>query len=245
MQQLDVVRSKQLSYLAADSKCQVGIVFHDRTPHRVDSVTLVVSQKREGITMAQLQRDLLEQVIHPVFAEEGIGLDDETRININPEGMILEGGPAVHAGLTGRKNSDDTYGGFSRHSSAGLSGKDPSRIDRIGAYAARHAAKNIVAAGLAEECEVQLSYSIGRTQPVGLRIETFGTGRLDDEALRNRVAEIFDFRPGGIIRRFRLRTLPQEYHGSFYRQLAVYGHMGRLDLATPWEATDATAELCN
>lgn len=188
--------------------------------------------------MAQLREDLMEQVIRVVFADEPIGPDSQTRINVNPEGMILEGGPAVHAGLTGRKNGDDTYGGFSRHSGAGLSGKDPTRIDRIGAYAARHAAKNIVAAGLADRCEVQLSYSIGQVQPVGIRIDSHGTGRIDDDALRQRVATTFDFRPGGIIRRFRLRALPQEHGGNYYQRLAVYGHMGRTDLCAPWEATD-------
>jgi S-adenosylmethionine synthetase len=243
VQQMDRVRKATLTYLAPDGKCQVGVIFRDHTPYRIDSITLVTSQHNEKPGAAQVRADLIEQVVRPVFAEEQIAPDAGTRININPEGPVLEGGPAIHAGLTGRKNSDDTYGGFSRHSGAALSGKDPTRIDRIAAYAARHAAKNLVKAALAEQCEVQLSYSIGVARPVGIRVETFGSGRLPDEVLTARVAAQFDLRPGAIMRRFNLRALPRIFHGRFYRNLAVYGHVCRADLDLPWEATDSTDVL--
>jgi S-adenosylmethionine synthetase len=139
----------------------------------------------------------------------------------------------------------DTYGEYARHSESALSGKDPTRIDRVGAYAARHAAKNVVAAGLAEECEVQLSYSIGQARPVSVQIDTRGTGRLSDDDIGERVLRVFDFRPAAIVRAFRLRELPTKVRGGFYRRLAAYGHMGRMDLALPWEATDRIAALRN
>jgi len=243
MRQYDGVRRKTLRYLAPDAKCQVGIAFVGRMPHRIDSITLLASQQDSRVSLATLHTDLIEQVIRPAFADQPFAPDERTRIQINPEGAVFEGGPALHAGLTGRKNGVDTYGGFSRQSSAALSGKDPTRIDRIGAYAARHAAKNIVAAGLAEQCEVQLSYSIGIAEPVSVRVETYGTGRLDDDTLTDRVARHFDFRPGGIIRRLRLRQLATMCHGDLYRRLAVYGHVGRSDLDLPWEATDEAEAL--
>jgi S-adenosylmethionine synthetase len=148
------------------------------------------------------------------------------------------GGPSVHAGLTGRKNAIDTYGEYSRHSGAALSGKDPTRIDRIGAYAARYAAKNVVAAGLADECEVQLSYSIGLARPVSIQVETFGTGKIPDEAITTLLEQHFDFRLVGIIRQFKLRVLPSLMQGGFYQKLAAYGHVGRMDMGLPWEVTD-------
>jgi len=151
---------------------------------------------------------------------------------------VVGGGPALHAGLTGRKNDIDTYGEFARHSGAALSGKDPLRIDRTGAYAARHAAKQIVAAGLATQCELQLSYSIGHARPVGVRIDTFGTSNTEDAELERRVAQHFDFRPAAIARRFGLQRLPKHKKG-FYRRLAVFGQMGREDLDAPWERLDA------
>ncbi|MCS7290381.1 MAG: methionine adenosyltransferase domain-containing protein, partial [Roseiflexus sp.] len=161
MRQYDLVRQQSLHYLAPDAKCQVGVAFVGRTPQRIDSITLLASQRDSRVSLATLRNDVMEQIIRPAFVDQPYAPDDRTRIQINPEGPIFEGGPALHAGLTGRKNGVDTYGGFSRQSGAALSGKDPTRIDRVGAYAARHAAKNIVAAGLAEQCEVQLSYSIG------------------------------------------------------------------------------------
>ena len=164
--------------------------------------------------------------------------DENTRIFINPDGPFILGGPSVHSGLTGRKNAIDTYGEYSRQSGAALSGKDPLRIDRIGAYAARYAAKNVIAAGLAGECEVQLSYSIGISRPVSIQIETFGTGRIPDEKIAALVEKHFDFRLAGIIRQFNLRHLPSTIKGGFYRKLAAYGHVGRMDIGLPWELTD-------
>jgi S-adenosylmethionine synthetase len=149
----------------------------------------------------------------------------------------------VHAGLTGRKTAIDTYGEYARHSGAALSGKDPSRIDRVGAYVARYAAKNVVAAGLADECEVQLSYSIGLSYPVSVQVETFASGRIADEAIATLLKKHFDFRPAGIIRQFNLRWLPSLVKGGFYRKLAAYGHVGRMDIGLPWEVTDKIAVL--
>jgi S-adenosylmethionine synthetase len=243
VRQLDAVRKTTLPYLAPDGKCQVGVAFHDHTPYRIESISLVTSQRTPQPLAAQLYNDIVEQVIQPVFAEETIQPDAATRIHINPEGPILEGGPTLHAGLTGRKNSDDTYGSYSRHSGAALSGKDPTRIDRIGAYAARHAAKNVVAAGLAERCEVQLSYSVGLVQPVGIRVETFDSSQVIDDELTRLVADHFDFRPSGIMRRFNLRHCVQTNHGRFFGRLAAYGHMGRTDLDLPWERTEETEAL--
>lgn len=168
--------------------------------------------------------------------------DRETRIFINPDGPFLIGGPSTHSGLTGRKNAVDTYGEYSRHSGAALSGKDPSRIDRVGAYAARYAAKNVVAAGLANQCEVHLTYSIGAARPVSVQVQTFGTGRISDDRIAALVERHFDFRVGGIVRQFNLRRLPTLVKGGFYRKLAAYGHMGRMDIGVPWEVTDR-AEL--
>jgi S-adenosylmethionine synthetase len=155
----------------------------------------------------------------------------------------LIGGPAIHSGLTGRKNAIDTYGEFARHSGAALSGKDPTRIDRVGAYAARYAAKNVVAAGLAAECEVQLSYSIGLARPVSIRAQTFGTGHVPDERITDLLAQHFDFRLGAIIKQFNLRHLPTIVKGGFYRKLAAYGHVGRMDIGLPWEVTDKISIL--
>lgn len=237
VRQMDALRKHALPYLAPDGKCQVGIAFRDHTPYRIDSITLIAAQQQPEPALARLRDDLIEYVVQPVFADEVFTPNSHTRIQINPEGALLEGGPALHAGLTGRKNGIDTYGGYSRQSGAALSGKDPSRIDRIGAYAARHAAKNVVAAGLARHCEVQLSYSIGVAAPVSIRVDTLGTGQLPDDVLTARVADHFDFRPGSIIRRFDLRKLADAYNGQLYRRLAVYGHVGRADLDLPWEST--------
>ena len=169
--------------------------------------------------------------------------DGRTEIFINPEGVFHLGGPEVHSGLTGRKTSIDTYGDYSRHSGAALSGKDPLRIDRVGAYAARYAAKNLVAAGLADECEIQLSYSIARSRPESVQVETFGTGRISDEKLASLLENHFDFRLAAIIREFELRRLPAKNGGEFYQKLAVYGQVGRVDLDLPWEKTDKTENL--
>ncbi|HYA87537.1 MAG TPA: methionine adenosyltransferase, partial [Nitrospirota bacterium] len=233
---------KALDYLAPDGKTQVGIEYCDGKPSRVHSITIIASQKRTaskgGPDAKRLQDDIRETVLSPIFQDEEIKPDANTRIFVNPDGAFIGGGPAVHSGLTGRKNAIDTYGEYSRHSGAALSGKDPSRIDRIGAYAARYAAKNIVAAGLATSCEVQLSYSIGFSRPVSIQVETFGTGKVSDQKIADIIENNFDFRPAGIIRHFNLRYLPAQVKGGFYRKLAAYGHVGRMDIGLPWELTD-------
>lgn len=178
-------------------------------------------------------------------AFEGLDLkpDGRTRIAINPDGPQVPGGPALHAGLTGRKTAVDGYGEFARNGAAALSGKDPSRIDRVGSYAARHAARHVVAAGLAERCEVQLSYSIGLSRPVSVLVQTFGTGKVGDEELVRRVSRVFDFRPAAIVRRFGLRSLPAQRKGSFYRHLATYGQVGRDEIDSPWERLESIPAL--
>jgi S-adenosylmethionine synthetase len=193
--------------------------------------------------LTQLQEDLRAAVIDEVFQEEEIRPNGTTRIFTNPDGPFIIGGPSVHSGLTGRKNVIDTYGEYSRHSGAALSGKDPTRIDRVGAYAARYAAKNVVAAGLAGECEVQLSYSIGLSRPVSVQVETFDTGIIPDEEIVVLLNQHFDFRLAGILKQFNLRFLPSTVRGGFYRKLAAYGHVGRSDISLPWEVTDKVALL--
>jgi S-adenosylmethionine synthetase len=238
---------KLLPYLTPDGKTQVGVEYRDRRPYRIHSITVIASQSHApaagGPDRQQLESDMQEAVIDCIFQEEEIKPDKDTHVFINPDGLFIGGGPAVHAGLTGRKTAIDTYGEYSRHSGAALSGKDPSRIDRIGAYAARYAAKNVVAAGLADECEVQLSYSIGLSHPVSVQVETFGSGRIEDEAIAALLKEHFDFRLAGIIRQFNLRWLPSLVKGGFYRKLAAYGHVGRMDIGLPWEVTDKIAVL--
>ncbi len=233
---------KELSYLAPDGKTQAGIEYRNRRPHRIHSITVIASQDRPPATggpdLKALQKDIREAVIDPVFRDVDVRPDEKTRIFINPDGPFIVGGPSIHSGLTGRKNAIDTYGEYSRHSGAALSGKDPMRIDRVGAYAARYAAKNVVAASLADECEVQLSYSIGLSRPVSVQVETFGTGNLPDETIAVLIERHFDLRLAGIIKDFKLRQLPSIVKGGFYRKLAAYGHVGRMDIGTPWEVID-------
>ncbi len=237
-------RRKIIPYLSPDAATQVGVEFKDRRPERIHSITIIASQNRPAsVSAARLADDIRQQVIESVFAEEPIRPDARTKIYVNPVDHVMVGGPAVHSGLTGRKNAIDTYGEYSRQSGAALSGKDPLRIDRVGAYAARYAAKNIVAAGLAQECEVQLSYSIGRSRPVSVQVETFASGKVPDSKLSKLVEKHFEFRLAGILRDFNLRFLPAQRPGGFYRKLAAYGHVGRLDLDLPWEATDKAALL--
>jgi S-adenosylmethionine synthetase len=234
----------ELPYLLPDAKVQVGVEYHGGRPARIHSVALETSQREQGGPgMDRLQADLIHGVITPVLSEQPVAPDGNTHYFINPEGPVIGGGPAVHSGLTGRKTGIDTYGEYARHSGAALSGKDPMRIDRIGAYMARYAAKNAVAAGLAGECEVQLSYSIGSAGPVSLRVRSFGTGTIDDDEIANRLQDAFDFRIGAIVRDLRLRHLPAEHPEGFYRRLAAYGHMGRTDLDLPWERTDRADQL--
>jgi S-adenosylmethionine synthetase len=238
---------KILPYLAPDGKTQVGVEYCGGRPARIHSITVIASQNKAadagGPDGKSLREDLLASVIHPVFQEEVVKPDERTRIFINPDGPFITGGPSVHSGLTGRKNAIDTYGEYSRHSGAALSGKDPSRIDRVGAYAARYAAKNVVAASLARSCEIQLSYSIGLARPVSVQVETFGTGKVPDQKISELVERHFDFRPAGIIRQFNLRHLPSLVKGGFYRKVAAYGHVGRMDIGLPWEMTDKAALL--
>jgi S-adenosylmethionine synthetase len=229
-----------LPYLTPDGTIQVGVEYRDRRPCRVHSLTLAVSQHQPDYPRPEILRtDLIEQVIRPVFQEEAIGLDERTRIWVNPNGLRVGGGPASHSGMTGRKTANDTYGGYARQSESALSGKDPLRIDRSAAYMARFAAKNVVAAGLADVCEVQLSYAIGLAHPVSLHIDAFGTGRVEERDIVRRLKAQVDFRVGGIIRHFQLRHLSSQ--GPFYQRLATFGQVGRTDLELPWENT-GTAE---
>jgi S-adenosylmethionine synthetase len=236
-------RTGAVPYLEPDGKTQVGIEYRDNKPHRLHSITLIASQSKDAPSLSTLREDLMDRVIGPVFASKEIRPDDKSSISINPEGAVVLGGPRLHSGSTGRKTSVDTWGDYARSSGSALSGKDPTRIDRIGVYAARHAAKNVVAAGLAEECEVQLSYTIGLPGPVTVRARTFGTGRISNTEIGKRIAEAFDLRLGGVLRRFGLRWLPLERKQDFYRRLACYGQVGRPELDLPWERTDAVARL--
>jgi S-adenosylmethionine synthetase len=236
--------SGQLPYLGPDGKTQVGVEYRQGQPVRIHSITIIASQAEAGSpSPARLRDDLIASAIAPVFLDEDIEPDPSTQVFINPVGPFEVGGPAVHAGLTGRKSDVDTYGEYARHSGSALSGKGPLRIDRTGAYAARYAAKNVVVAGLADECEVQLSYCVGLSRPVSLHVHTFGTGRLPDAEIAARVERCFEFRPAGIVREFELRRLPASHHGRFYARLAAYGHMGRVDIGPPWERTDKAEVL--
>jgi S-adenosylmethionine synthetase len=244
---MSVRLTKLLPYLTPDGKTQVGIEYRQRRPYRIHSITVIASQNEPdtstGPTLQRLQEDIRQAVIDFVFQEEELRPDARTQIFVNPDGAFIMGGPSMHSGLTGRKNAIDTYGEYSRHSGAALSGKDPTRIDRVGAYAARYAAKNVVAAGLAEECEVQLSYSIGLARPVSVQVETFGTGKVPDATITALLEQHFDFRLAGIIRQFKLRRLPMQVKGGFYQKLAAYGHVGRMDIGLPWEVTDRVSIL--
>ncbi len=236
-----------LPYLMPDGKTQVGVEYRGSRPYRIHGITVIASQLKTpgkgGPDLRRLRDDIIGAVIGPAFHDEEIVPDKRTRIFVNPDGPFILGGPSVHSGLTGRKNAIDTYGEYSRHSGAALSGKDPVRIDRVGAYAARYAAKNVVAAGLADECEVQLSYSIGLARPVSIQVETFGTGRIPDERIAGIIDRHFDFRLAGILKQFNLRHLPTAIKGGFYRKLGAYGHVGRMDIGLPWELTDKAAVI--
>jgi S-adenosylmethionine synthetase len=192
---------------------------------------------------SDLQDAVQGLVVEPTFRGAAIGPDRATRLSINPEGPLLAGGPVRSPGHTGRKQASDTYGSAARHGDGALSGKDPSRLDRCAAYAARHVASNVVAAGLATECELMLSYTLGQAEPATVYARTFGRGQLSNEHLSQIVREVFDLRPGAIARRFRLWSLPRERGGHFYRELATGGQVGRTDLDLPWEALDSVAAL--
>lgn len=233
-----------LPYLMPDAKVQVGIEFSERKPSRVHSITMEIHTKEKRPSLDIIKKELTRHAIRPSLSGENMSLDRKARILINPNGPY-PGGPMNHSGLTGRKNAVDTYGEYSRHSGKALSGKDPMRIDRIGAYAARYAAKNIIAAGLADECEVIISYATGETQPVTLLAQSFGTGRISDDRLSELLYECFDFRPAAVLKQFGLRRLPSTSPTGFYQHVASYGHFGRSDIELPWEETDKADLLCS
>lgn len=248
--QLAAVRKTgQLPYLRPDGKSQVTVIYEDGKPVGIDTI-LISTQHTETIgditetvaVQAKIKEDLWAAVVQPVFADISVKPDAETRFLVNPTGKFVVGGPQGDSGLTGRKIIVDTYGGYSRHGGGAFSGKDPTKVDRSAAYACRYVAKNIVAAGLAQKCEVQLSYAIGVARPVSMMIETFGTGKVDDDRLLEVVKQHFELRPAGIIQAFNLQNLPAERGGRFYQDVAAYGHFGRTDLELPWEQTDK-AEL--
>lgn len=224
----EVRKNGTLRYLRPDGKSQVTVEYDDGKPVRIDTI-VVSSQHAPDIALESIRKDIQEYVIKPVIPAELI--DENTKIFINPTGRFVIGGPQGDSGLTGRKIIVDTYGGYSRHGGGAFSGKDPTKVDRSAAYAARYIAKNIVAADLAEKCEVQLAYAIGVAKPVSILIDTFGTGNVSEAALAKAVDKVFDLRPASIINMLDLRK-PQ------YRQLAAYGHMGREDLNVAWEKTD-------
>lgn len=245
-----VRKAGELPYLRPDGKTQVTVIYEDGRPVGIDTI-LVSTQHAptiDGITdeaavQAKIKADLWTAVVQPVFSETEIQPDNQTRFLVNPTGKFVIGGPQGDAGLTGRKIIVDTYGGYSRHGGGAFSGKDPTKVDRSAAYAARYVAKNIVAAGLAEKCEVQLSYAIGVARPVSMMIETFGTGKISEDRLLELVNQHFELRPAGIIQAFNLRQLPSLRGGRFYQDVAAYGHFGRPDLELPWEQTDKAAVL--
>ena len=229
----DVRKSGKLSYLRPDGKTQVTVEYDGDVVKRVDTV-LVSTQHDPDVTLEQIREDMIEHVIKPIIPAEL--LDDETKYFVNPTGRFVIGGPHGDAGLTGRKIIVDTYGGYARHGGGAFSGKDPTKVDRSAAYAARYVAKNVVAAGLAKKCEIELAYAIGVARPVSVLVDTFGTGVMADEALAEIVDATFDLRPAAIIRDLGLRR-------PIYRQLAAYGHFGRPDLDLPWEKTDKAEAL--
>jgi S-adenosylmethionine synthetase len=240
-----VRKAGELPYLRPDGKTQVSVVYEDGKPVGIDTI-LVSTQHTASIgditeavaVQAKIKSDLWTYVVQPAFANIDIKPSDATRFLVNPTGKFVIGGPQGDSGLTGRKIIVDTYGGYSRHGGGAFSGKDPTKVDRSAAYASRYVAKNIVAAGLADKCEVQLSYAIGVARPVSILIETFGTGYVDEEILLSLTREHFDLRPAGIIQAFKLQDLPAERGGRFYQEIASYGHFGRPDLELPWELTD-------
>ena len=227
-------RNKTLSYLRPDGKVQVTVRYaDDGRPSVVDNVVLS-TQHHDEVSMEQLRADITELVIDAIIPAEL--RDGSIRAFINPTSRFVIGGPVADAGLTGRKIMVDTYGGYARHGGGCFSGKDPTKVDRAGAYGARYVAKNIVAAGLATKCEVQLSYAIGVVKPVAVRVDTFGTGRVPDQSISAATSRLFDLSPLGIIKELNLRR-------PLYRQTAVYGHFGRTDIDAPWESTKRAAEL--
>lgn len=229
----EVRKAKILPYLGPDGKAQVSVEYEGDEPKRIEAI-VVSTQHREEVGLEELRKAVEEIVIKPVIPK--CMIDDQTKIYVNPTGRFVIGGPRADSGLTGRKIIVDTYGGYSRHGGGAFSGKDPTKVDRSASYAARYIAKNIVAAGLARKCEVQVAYAIGVAEPVSIMVETFGTGRLPDTELADIVKKHFDLRPRRIIEDLQLRR-------PIYSQVAAYGHMGREDVGVPWERCDKVDEL--
>jgi len=230
----EVRKNGTLSYLRPDGKTQVTIEYDENDkPVRVDTI-VISSQHSADVSSEQIREDLIREVINPIVSADM--MDAQTKIYINPTGRFVVGGPAGDTGLTGRKIIVDTYGGYARHGGGAFSGKDPTKVDRSAAYAARYVAKNVVKAGLADKCEVQLAYAIGVAKPVSVRVDTFGTAKIAESAIEDAVNALIDLRPAAIIKRFDLRR-------PIYCQIAAYGHMGREDLGMPWEACDLVPEL--
>lgn len=229
----EVRKSGKLSYLRPDGKSQVTVEYDGYQVKRIDTV-LISTQHDPDVSQEQIHKDIIEKVIKASIPAEL--LDDETKYFVNPTGRFVIGGPHGDSGLTGRKIIVDTYGGFARHGGGAFSGKDPTKVDRSASYAARYAAKNVVAAGLADRCEIQLAYAIGVAKPVSIMVDTFGTGKLDDEKIAKIVEKNFDFRPAAIIRDLDLRR-------PIYRKTAAYGHFGRTDVELPWEKLDKVDAL--
>lgn len=245
-----VRKTGQLPYLRPDGKTQVTVIYEDGQPVGIDTILISTQHTAtigdisdEAAVQEKIKADLWEAVVNPVFADLAIKPDDKTRFLVNPTGKFVIGGPQGDSGLTGRKLVVDTYGGYARHGGGAFSGKDPTKVDRSAAYMARYIAKNIVAAGLADKCELQISYAIGVARPMSLFVDTFGTGKLAPEQLLELIKTHFDLRPAAIIQTFGLRHLPQDRGGRFYQDVAAYGHFGRDDLDLPWEKLDKVADL--
>jgi len=229
----EVRKNGTLAYLRADGKTQVTVEYDGDKPVRIDAI-VVSSQHSADVEQEQIRADIIEHVIKPIVPADM--LDEETKIYVNPTGRFVTGGPQGDSGLTGRKIIVDTYGGYSRHGGGAFSGKDPTKVDRSAAYAARYVAKNIVAAGLAKKCEVQLAYAIGVAQPVSVRVDTFGTSVVTEEKLEEAIVKVFNLTPSAIISTLGLRR-------PIYKQVAAYGHIGRTDIELPWEKTDKVDEI--